>query len=51
MRIDTPRGPISFDPETNNVIQTIYVREVADIGGALHNRVLATYKDVRDPGE
>jgi branched-chain amino acid transport system substrate-binding protein len=51
VRINTPRGPISFDPDTNNVIQTIYVREVADIGGSLHNRVLATYPDVRDPGD
>jgi branched-chain amino acid transport system substrate-binding protein len=51
VRINTPRGPISFDPETNNVIQTIYVREVADVGGSLHNRVLATYTDVRDPGD
>lgn len=51
VRINTPRGPISFDPETNNVIQTIYVREVVDVGGALHNRVIATYPDVRDPGD
>jgi branched-chain amino acid transport system substrate-binding protein len=50
VKINTPRGPISFDPETNNVIQTIYIREVADISGKLHNRVLATYNDVRDPG-
>ena len=51
VKIDTVRGPISFDPETNNVIQTIYIRDVAEIDGALHNKVLATYKDVRDPGE
>jgi branched-chain amino acid transport system substrate-binding protein len=51
VRTNTPRGPISFDPETNNVIQNIYVREVGDIGGSLHNRVLATYNDVCDPGD
>ncbi len=51
VQINTPRGPISFDPETNNVVQNIYVREVADVGGNLHNRVLATYTDVRDPGD
>ncbi len=50
LKLDTPRGPISFDPETNNVIQTIYVRDVGDIGGALHNRVLESYPNVRDPG-
>ena len=51
VRISTPRGPISFYPETNNVVQNIYVRQVADVGGALHDRVLATYADVRDPGD
>jgi branched-chain amino acid transport system substrate-binding protein len=47
----TPRGPISFDPETNNVIQNIYIREVANAGGQLHNKVIATYENVKDPGE
>jgi branched-chain amino acid transport system substrate-binding protein len=51
VKINTPRGPISFDPETNNVIQTIYIRDVGEIDGALHNKVIATYKDVRDPGD
>jgi branched-chain amino acid transport system substrate-binding protein len=50
VRINTPHGPISFDPETNNVIQTGFIREVGDIGGALHNRVVASYPDIRDPG-
>jgi branched-chain amino acid transport system substrate-binding protein len=46
----TPRGPLSFDPETNNVIQNIYIRDVTPIDGALHNKVIATYENVRDPG-
>jgi branched-chain amino acid transport system substrate-binding protein len=50
IKIDTPRGPISFDPETRNVIQNIYIREVVKEGEEMHNRVLATFKDVRDPG-
>jgi branched-chain amino acid transport system substrate-binding protein len=49
-RIDTPRGPVSFDPETRNVIQNIYVREVVRDGDAFHNKVLATSQSVRDPG-
>jgi branched-chain amino acid transport system substrate-binding protein len=49
-RIDTPRGPISFDPETNNVIQNIYIREAVKEGAEMHNKVLATYEAVRDPG-
>jgi branched-chain amino acid transport system substrate-binding protein len=50
VKIETPRGPISFDPATNNVVQTIFVREVADNSGIFHNRVLEAYEDVRDPG-
>jgi branched-chain amino acid transport system substrate-binding protein len=49
-KIDTPRGPISFDPETNNVIQNIYIRETAKDGNEIHNKVLATYEAIRDPG-
>jgi branched-chain amino acid transport system substrate-binding protein len=50
VKINTIRGPISFDPETRNVIQNMYVREVVKDGGELHNKVLATYDAVRDPG-
>ena len=49
-KIDTPRGPISFDPDTRNVIQNIYIREVVKDGDAFHNKSLATYEAVRDPG-
>ena len=49
-KIDTPRGPVSFDPETNNVIQNIYIRETAKDGDEIHNKVVATYEAVRDPG-
>jgi branched-chain amino acid transport system substrate-binding protein len=48
--IDTPRGPVSFDPETRNVIQNIYIREVVRDGDRFHNKVLATSESVRDPG-
>jgi branched-chain amino acid transport system substrate-binding protein len=49
-RVDTPRGPISFDPETRNVVQNIYIREAVKDGNEMHNKVLATYGAVRDPG-
>jgi branched-chain amino acid transport system substrate-binding protein len=49
-KIDTPRGPISFDPETRNVIQNIYIREAAKEGSEVHNKVIATFEAVRDPG-
>lgn len=47
----SPRGPVSFDPATNNVIQNIYIREVRKDGNDFHNYVVATYENVKDPGE
>jgi branched-chain amino acid transport system substrate-binding protein len=47
----SPRGPVSFDPATNNVIQNIYIREVRKHGNEFHNYVVATYENVKDPGE
>lgn len=49
-KIDTPRGPISFDPDTHNVIQNIYIREAVKEGSEIHNKVLAKFDAVRDPG-
>ncbi len=45
-----PRGPFRFDPATRNVVQNIYIREVAAIDGRLDNKVLATIQNVADPG-
>jgi branched-chain amino acid transport system substrate-binding protein len=47
----TPRGPVSFDPDTRNVIQNIFIREARKQGNEIHNYVLAKYENVRDPGE
>jgi branched-chain amino acid transport system substrate-binding protein len=45
-----PRGPFRFDPETHNVIENIYIKEVVKLDGRLTDRVLATITDARDPG-
>src|SRR2546421_525235 len=34
MRWESPRGPMSIDPETRDVIQTVYIRRVEKIVGA-----------------
>lgn len=46
----SPRGPFSYDPETNNVVHHIYVREVQVRDGRPTNVVLADLGEVRDPG-
>ena len=50
VKFDSPRGPISFDPATNNVIQNIYIREAVKMDDGIHNRVLAVVENVKDPG-
>lgn len=45
----SPRGPISIDPATRDIVQDIYIREVKEVDGELYNVELATYEKVRDP--
>src|SRR6185436_9453674 len=33
MAWESPRGPISIDPETRDIIQTVYIRRVEKVGG------------------
>jgi branched-chain amino acid transport system substrate-binding protein len=45
----TPRGPVSIDPETRDIVQNIYVRKVEKKDGALYNVEFETIPDVKDP--
>jgi branched-chain amino acid transport system substrate-binding protein len=45
----SPRGPVSIDPQTRDIIQNIYVRKVERVNGELHNVEFATIPNVRDP--
>jgi branched-chain amino acid transport system substrate-binding protein len=49
MKWESPRGPISIDPETRDIIQNIYVREVKKVGSELYNVEFATFEAVKDP--
>ena len=46
---NSPRGPISIDPQTRDIIQNEYIREVRRVGGNLANVELETIKAVKDP--
>lgn len=48
-RAESPRGPISIDPETRDIVQNIYIREVKPVDGALANVEFETIPDVKDP--
>ena len=52
MKIDSPRGPISIDPVTRDVVQTIYVRRVQRLkDGKLYNVEFDRFDNVKDPGK
>ena len=47
---DSPRGPISIDPATRDIVQNIYLREVRKVSGQLINFELETIGTaVKDP--
>ncbi len=49
MKWESPRGPISIDPETRDIIQNVYIRKVEKVNGELYNVEFDTIKDVKDP--
>ena len=51
MKIDSPRGPITIDPKTRDVVQTVYVRKVEKVGGELYNVEFDKFPDMKDPGK
>jgi branched-chain amino acid transport system substrate-binding protein len=46
---DSPRGPISIDPETRDIVQNIYMRRVEKVDGKLANVEISTIPNVKDP--
>ena len=49
MSWESPRGPMSIDPETRDVIHNIYLRRVEKRNGELWNIEFATVENVKDP--
>jgi branched-chain amino acid transport system substrate-binding protein len=51
MKINSPRGPIQIDPDTRDIVQTVYVREVKKVDGKLYNVEFDKFAAVKDPGK
>lgn len=51
MTWESPRGPVSIDPETRDIVQNIYVRKVERVDGELYNVEFATFPAVKDPAK
>jgi branched-chain amino acid transport system substrate-binding protein len=49
MAWESPRGPISIDPDTRDIVQNVYIRKVEKKNGELYNVEFATFPAVKDP--
>jgi branched-chain amino acid transport system substrate-binding protein len=49
MQWESPRGPVSIDPETRDIVQTVYIRRVEKVGGQLRNVEFDKVENVKDP--
>ena len=50
MAWDSPRGPMSIDPETRDVVQNVHIFRVEKVGGELRNVEFDKVPNVKDPG-
>jgi len=51
MKWESPRGPISIDPETRDIVQNIYIRKVEKVDGEPYNVEFQTFDAVKDVGK
>jgi branched-chain amino acid transport system substrate-binding protein len=49
MKWESPRGPVVIDPETRDIVQTVYIRRVEKVDGRLHNVEIDKIENVKDP--
>ncbi len=49
MKWESPRGPISIDPRTRDIVQNIYIRKVEKLNGEPWAVEFATFEAVKDP--
>jgi branched-chain amino acid transport system substrate-binding protein len=47
----SPRGRITIDPATRDIVQTVYIRKVEKVGGKLQNVEFDQISDFKDPGK
>jgi branched-chain amino acid transport system substrate-binding protein len=49
MAWESPRGPISIDPATRDIVSNIYIRKVEKVDGQLWATEFQTFPNVKDP--
>jgi branched-chain amino acid transport system substrate-binding protein len=48
---ESPRGMISIDPETRDIVQTVYIRRTEAVNGSIYNVEFDKLPDQKDPGK
>lgn len=51
LSFESPRGPITIDAQTRDIVQDVYIRKVERRDGQLYNIEIDKVKAVRDPGK
>jgi branched-chain amino acid transport system substrate-binding protein len=51
LKINSPRGPLTIDPQTRDAVQTVYIRKVEKKNGELFNVEFDKFENVKDPGK
>jgi branched-chain amino acid transport system substrate-binding protein len=51
MKMNSPRGPIMIDPDTRDIIQTVYVRKVEKVDGEPYNVEFDKFTERKDTGK
>ena len=51
MKWESPRGPISIDPDTRDIVQTVYIRKVEKVGATVQNVEFDKVENVKDPAK
>jgi branched-chain amino acid transport system substrate-binding protein len=49
MKWESPRGPVEIDPETRDIILTVYIQRVEKTADGLRNVEIDKYENVKDP--
>ena len=51
MAWESPRGHISIDPDTRDIVNTVYIRKVEKVGGQIQNVEIEKFESIKDPAK
>jgi branched-chain amino acid transport system substrate-binding protein len=49
--VDSPRGKFTIDPDTRDIVQSMYIREGQQVNGTWQNVQIAEYPNTKDPAK